>query len=220
MSIVVKQSHGEEIANAISHGVGTLLGIAALVLMIVFSSKYGSPWHVVTFSIFGAGLIMLYLFSTLTHSFENIIDSDVFLVLDQAGIYFLIAATYTPFCLIPLHGPLGWTIFGIEWGLAVVGIVIKSIDPQRFIRNDVIITTVTYAVMGWLILIAIKPLYAAIGFEGTAWLIAGGLCYTGGILFFTRKNMKFHHLIWHIFIILGSVCHYFSVMKSVLPIEM
>lgn len=218
MSIVAHQSVGEEIANAISHGIGLLLGITALVLLAVFSSTTGSAWHIVSFVIFGSGLIILYLFSTLLHSFAKTKAHDTFQVLDQAGIYFVIAATYTPFTLVALNGSLGWTLFGIEWGLAVLGTVLKASNPERFVRNDVVVTTTTYAIMGWLILVGMKPLYAAVGFGGVALLVAGGLAYTLGIIFFTMKKMKYHHLVWHLFVLAGSVFHFFAVIKYVLPI--
>lgn len=203
----------EEIANAVSHGIGALLSIVALVMLIVNSVKYGDVWHVVSFSIFGSTLVLLYAFSTLLHSFQRGIVKNVFEILDHAAIYLLIAGTYTPFLLVTIRGALGWTIFGIVWGFAIVGIVLKIFFVKRFI----ILSTVCYIIMGWLIVIAIKPLYLNLPFNGIAWLVVGGLLYTFGTIFYVWRRVPYHHAIWHMFVLAGSAAHFIAVLFYVLP---
>ncbi len=200
---------GEEIANAITHGIGTALAIAALVLLIVFSAIKGTVWHVVSFSIFGATLVILYLESTLYHSLTNKKAKRLFRKFDHMSIFLLIAGTYTPFCLTVLRGTLGWIIFGIVWGSTIVGIVLKAF----FTGKKDILSTVLYVVMGWLIVIAIKKLYLTMTFSGFVFLVSGGILYTVGALFYSIDKIKFNHGIWHLFVIGGSVCHFFSVMS-------
>jgi hemolysin III len=203
----------EEIANAISHGIGALLSIAALVLLIVYSVKYGDVWHVVSFSIFGSTLVLLYTFSTLLHSIQHRIVKNVFEILDHAAIYLLIAGTYTPFLLVTIRGALGWTIFGIVWGFALVGIILKIFFVKRFI----ILSTLCYLLMGWLIVIAIKPLYLNLPFNGIVWLVVGGLLYTFGTIFYVWRRVPYHHAIWHTFVLAGSTAHFIAVLFYVLP---
>lgn len=219
MSIIRPQTIGEEIANSISHGIGELLAIGGLVLLVVFASLRGSAWHVVSFSIFGATMVIMYLFSTLTHSVQQEKAKDTLLVFDQAGIFLLIAGTYTPFCLVVLHGTFGWVLFGIEWGLAIFGIVMKVIFGKKLVKGMVALTTSFYAIMGWLVMVRAGVLIDKLGVPGFMWLLAGGLCYTIGIVFFVWKKMKYHHLIWHLFVIAGTICHFFAVILYVLPIE-
>ncbi|WP_128894945.1 PAQR family membrane homeostasis protein TrhA [Longirhabdus pacifica] len=203
----------EEIANAISHGIGTLLSIAGLVLLVVYSSLYGDAWHIVSFSIFGASLVILYLFSTLLHSLPKGKAKNVFEILDHSAIYLLIAGTYTPFLLTILRGPLGWTMFGIIWGMAATGIVLKVFFVKRF----VILSTLCYIAMGWMIIIAYKPLISNFSAEGMTWLVIGGVLYTLGTIFYVWKKVPYHHAIWHVFVILGSVAHFFAIFGYVLP---
>lgn len=200
---------GEEIANAVTHGVGTLLAIAALVLLIVFSAIEGTAWHVVSFSIFGSTLVILYLESTLYHSLTNKKAKRLFRKFDHMSIFLLIAGTYTPFCLTVLRGALGWTIFGIVWGSTVLGIVLKAFYTGK---KDVL-STVLYIVMGWMIVIAIKTLYVKMTFSGFLFLVIGGVLYTVGALFYSKDKIAFNHGIWHLFVIGGSVFHFFSVMS-------
>ncbi|NBI28970.1 PAQR family membrane homeostasis protein TrhA [Chengkuizengella marina] len=204
----MKYSHKEEIVNAITHGIGALLSIAALVLLIVFSSLYGSPWHIVSFTIFGSTMVLLYVFSTLLHSFKEGVTKNVFEVLDHSAIYLLIAGTYTPFVLVTLRGPLGWTIFGIIWGLAVIGIVFKVFFVKRFI----LLSTIFYVLMGWMIVIGIKPLYENMLLNGFIWLVLGGILYTVGTIFYVWRKFPYHHAVWHLFVIAGSVSHFFAVL--------
>lgn len=219
MSIIRPQSVGEEIANSISHGVGELLAISGLVLLVVFAALNGSAWHIVSFSIFGATMVIMYLFSTLTHSIQDPAAKDVLLIFDHAGIYLLIAGTYTPFCLIVLHGTAGWVLFGIEWGLAIMGIVLKAVFSKKLIKGTVALSTAFYAIMGWAVMVVPGVLIERLGVPGFIWLLAGGLCYTVGIVFFVWHKMKFHHLIWHLFVIVGTICHFFAVLLYVLPIQ-
>lgn len=200
---------GEEIANAITHGVGAALALAALVLLVVFSAIYGTVWHVVSFSIFGATLFILYLESTLYHSLTNKKAKRLFRKFDHMSIFLLIAGTYTPFCLTILRGPLGWTIFGIVWGSTIIGIVLKAFLTGKKDK----LSTALYIVMGWLIVIAIKKMYLSMTLSGFVFLVVGGVLYTVGALFYSWDKLKFNHGIWHLFVIGGSVCHFFSVMS-------
>lgn len=203
----------EEIANAISHGIGVLLSIAALVVLIVFSAKYGDAWHVVSFTIFGVSLLMLYTNSTLLHSITNLKAKNVFEILDHVSIYVLIAGTYTPFLLVTLRGPLGWTLFGIVWGLALLGGIMKSL----FVKKFIFLSTMLYIGLGWIIIFAIGPLIDRLAPHGIAWLVAGGITYTLGTIFFLWRKIPYHHMIWHFFVIAGSVCHFICVLFYVLP---
>jgi hemolysin III len=206
-------TRGEEIANAITHGIGTLLAIAALVLLIVFAAKYGDAWYVVSYTIYGSTLVLLYLESTLYHSLTNKKAKKVFRIFDHASIYLLIAGTYTPFTLTILRGALGWTIFGIIWGLAVLGIVMKAIWIGKYDK----ISTLIYIGMGWMIIIAIKRITAVMPTTGIVLLVVGGLLYTGGCFFYSRDSMPFNHAIWHLFVIAGSTCHFFCILLYLLP---
>ena len=198
----------EEIANAITHGIGACLAIAALVVLVVFAALDGTVWHVVSFSIFGATLVLLYFASTLYHSLTNVRAKNVFHKFDHISIYLLIAGTYTPFCLTALRGWIGWTVFGIVWTCAILGAVIKSISVGKKVK----LSTILYVMMGWVILIAIVPLYKAMSFNGFVLLMAGGLSYTAGTIFFIRDHVKYNHSVWHIFVIGGSLLHFFSVL--------
>jgi hemolysin III len=203
------QSTGEEIANAITHGIGALLAIAALVVLVVLAAMKGTVWHVVSFSIFGTTLVLLYFASTLYHSLTFTRAKGLFHKFDHISIYLLIAGTYTPFCLTALRGWIGWTVFGIVWTCAIFGAVIKAIS----IGSKVRLSTILYVMMGWVILIAIKPLYEAMSFNGFMFLIAGGVSYTLGTFFFMRDQVKYNHSVWHLFVLGGSVLHFFSVLS-------
>jgi len=203
------QSTGEEIANAITHGIGALLAIAALVVLVVLAAMKGTVWHVVSFSIFGSTLVLLYFASTLYHSLTFTRARGLFHKFDHISIYLLIAGTYTPFCLTALRGWIGWTVFGIVWTCAIIGAVIKAIS----IGSKVRLSTILYVMMGWVILIAIKPLYEAMSFSGFMFLIAGGVSYTLGTIFFMRDQIKYNHSVWHLFVLGGSVLHFFSVLS-------
>lgn len=199
---------GEEITNAILHGIGLGLAIAALVVLVVLAKIYGDIWYVVSFSIYGSTLVILYLSSTLYHSFPEGRVKNIFEIFDHSAIYLLIAGTYTPMTLISLRGSLGWSIFGIVWGIAIVGIVFKVFWVKKF----VVFSTLLYIVMGWLIIIAIKPLLAAMNKMSIIFLVSGGILYTVGTIFYVWRRMKYHHAIWHLFVLGGSVCHFFTIL--------
>ncbi len=203
---------GEEIANSITHGIGALLSITALVLLIVFSSLYGNVWHIVSFTLYGSTMVLLYISSTLVHSFPQGRVKDLFEIFDHSSIYFFIAGTYTPFLFLLVKGALGWTLFGIVWGLAIGGTVFKTFYVKKFL----FISTALYVVMGWLIVFAYKPI--STGLEPTGWylLVIGGLLYTFGSIFYVWRGFKFHHAIWHLFVIAGTILHFFSVL-TLLP---
>lgn len=205
---------GEEIANAITHGVGSLLAIAGLVLLIVFSSIYGNPWYVVSFTIYGSSLVILYTMSTIYHSLPRGTAKNVFEILDHSSIYLLIVGTYTPFELVTLRGPVGWTLFGITWGMTVVGILFKVF----FVKKFVVLSTLIYIIMGWMIVFAIKPLLERLPIDGIIFLVLGGILYTIGTIFYIRRKMKYHHAIWHLFVLGGSVMHFFAILFYVLPL--
>jgi hemolysin III len=204
-----KVSTGEEIANAITHGIGALLAVAALVVLIVMAAIHGSVWHIVSFSIFGATLVLLYFASTLYHSLTHAKAKRVFHKFDHISIYLLIAGTYTPFCLTALRGWIGWTVLGVVWSCAILGAVLKAISVGKRIK----LSTVLYILMGWVILVAIQPLYKAMPFNGFLFLIAGGISYTIGTIFFIRNQVKYNHSVWHVFVLGGSVLHFFSVLS-------
>ncbi|GLY11119.1 PAQR family membrane homeostasis protein TrhA [Pseudobacillus badius] len=201
-------SKGEEIANSITHGIGALLSIAALVLLIVYSSLYGTAWHVVSFTIFGATMLVLYLSSTLVHSLPKGKAKNLFEIFDHSSIYFFIAGTYTPFLFLAVKGTLGWTLFGIIWGLALFGTVFKCFFVKKFLHTS----TLLYVLMGWLIVFAWEPLVQNLPSGSLALLVTGGVLYTLGAVFYVWRGFKYHHMIWHLFVLGGSVTHFFSVL--------
>lgn len=213
----IKFSRGEELANAISHFSGTLLSVAGLVLMVRFSLIHGNVWHVVSTTVFGITMIILYLSSTLTHILPMGRAKDIFFNFDRIAIYLLIAGTYTPIALITLHGPLGWVIFGIEWGLALTGTLMILTKPGDYNTGVSTFYVVSYAVMGWLFLIAIVPVMNNLPLMGTLWILIGGLCYTLGILFFKFIIFPYHHLVWHLLVLAGTVSHFFAVFFYMIP---
>jgi hemolysin III len=203
----------EEIAHSLTHGLGAVLSVAGLTLLVVFSALYGDAWHVVSTAVFGATLVLAYTASTLYHSFREERMKRFFRKLDHAGIFLLIAGSYTPFLLVPLRGPWGWSLFGVVWGLAIAGIVLKFWFTGRY---D-LVSTLIYIGMGWLVVIAFKPLVAALPRGGLWCLIAGGLCYTVGTVFYALKRVPYHHAVWHLFVLAGSACHWVSVFGFVVP---
>jgi len=208
---------GDILANAITHGIGAALAIAGAVYLIVASTR-GSAWVIVGCSIFSATLILVYICSTLYHSLVRTRARHVLQVLDHSSIYLLIAGTYTPFTLVSLRGPLGWTVFGVEWALAIAGVLFKSIAMERFKTGRLaVLSAVVYLLQGWIIVFAIRPVLHAIGGHGLAWLGAGGLAYTLGIVFFALDSRRYFHAAWHIFVLAGSIAHYFAILLYVLP---
>ncbi|MDO7976890.1 hemolysin III family protein [Oceanotoga sp. DSM 15011] len=202
-----KFTKGEEIANSIIHGIGILFSLAALVLMIVFSSIKGDPWKIVSTTIFGSTLLIMYTSSTLYHALTNRKAKHIFEIFDHISIYLLIAGTYTPYTLVTLRGPLGWTIFGIVWGMAVLGILFKIF----FLKKHVMLSTFIYILMGWMIIIGIKQIFLNLPFWGFIWLVIGGILYTIGTIFYIWRKFKYHHAVWHIFVLFGSFSHFISI---------
>lgn len=203
-----KYSLGEEIFNSVSHGTGGLLAIAGTVVLIVFAAIYSNAWGVVSSAIYGASMIILYTMSTLYHAITNRKAKKFFRIMDHNTIFLLIAGTYTPYTLVPLRGSLGWVIFGIIWGATIIGIVFNSIDLEKYRKLSV----VCYVAMGWAIIIAIKPMIAHVPLISLVFLLIGGVLYTGGIVFYVIKKIKYFHSVWHLFTIAGTVFHYFSIL--------
>ena len=204
----------EEIANAITHGIGTGLSVAGLTLLVVLATLRGDVSRVVSFSIYGASLVILYLASTLYHSFGNPPVKRVFRIIDHASIYLLIAGTYTPFLLICVQGAWRWVLLGIVWGLALLGIGFKAFFTDRFRRVSVL----TYILMGWLCVIALRQMLVAIPPGGLILLATGGVIYTLGVVFYVWRRLPFNHAIWHLFVLGGSICHYLAVFLYLLPV--
>lgn len=202
------QSLGEEIANAVSHGVGSLLSIAAAVVLIVRAAYLSDAMGVVGACIFGASLILLYTFSSIYHSLTNFKAKYVFQIFDHCSIFILILGTYTPICFTVLRGVQGWTLFGINALCTVVGIVFNSIDLKRWNK----ISLVIYVIMGWSVLVSCKTMLRITPPGGLALLVIGGLAYTVGIVFYKMKNVKYMHFVWHLFVLAGSILHYFYVL--------
>jgi hemolysin III len=202
-----RDSIKEEIANAITHGIGVLLSIWGLVMLIIQAVDKGNAYHVVSFTIFGSALIAVYLSSTLFHAIQANRAKHFFNIMDHSAIYFLIAGTYTPITLGPLRGPWGWSVFGVIWGLAIFGIVMKAINVGKH-RT---LSTMIYVGMGWMILIALKPRLELVPANGLWLLLAGGLSYSVGVVFYIFKNIPYGHSIWHIFVLGGSVCHFLAI---------
>lgn len=194
----------EEIFHGITHGVGAVLAVAGLVVLLSFATQRGDAWRIVSFSIYGGSLTLLYLASTLYHSFRDERLKQVFRHVDHLSIFLLIAGTYTPVTLIGLRGAWGWTLFGLIWGLAAGGIVYELLFLGRYKW----ITVAIYLGMGWLAVVAVKPMIAMVPRNLFWWILAGGLCYTGGVLFYVCKKIRYHHVLWHLFVLFGSVCHF------------
>jgi hemolysin III len=203
---------GDILANAITHGVGAALAVAGAAYLIVVSTR-GPASVVVSCSIFAGGLVLVYLCSTLYHSLVRTRARPVFRVLDHSAIYLLIAGTYTPFTLVSLRGPVGWTLFGIVWGLAIAGIVFKCFAVDRFAVASVLV----YLFQGWVVIFAVRPLVHAISPHGLLWLAAGGAAYTVGVIFFALDRIPYFHATWHIFVLGGSIAHYFAILFYVVP---
>jgi hemolysin III len=203
----------EEKINILSHAIGFILSMVALVLLVRHAVLHGDVWHIVSFSIFGSSLIILYAASTFYHSTKRPELRNRLKIIDHASIYVLIAGTYTPFTLVTLKGPIGWVIFGTSWGLALTGIILKLFFTGRY--N--LVSTIMYVLMGWIIVFAMKPLINNLPVEGLRWLVAGGISYTVGAILYSIKKIKFNHGIFHVFVLTGSFCHFMSVFFYVLP---
>jgi hemolysin III len=203
---------GDILANAITHGIGAVFAVAGAAYLIAVSTR-GSARLVVSCSVFSGTLVLVYICSTLYHSLVRTRARHVLHVLDHSAIYLLIAGTYTPFALISLRGRLGWFVFGFEWSLAVAGVVFKSFAVDRF----EVASALVYLFQGWFVVIAASPLIHAIGWHGLLWLGAGGLAYTLGIVFFALDRLRYFHAAWHLFVLAGSVAHYFAILFYVVP---
>jgi len=204
----------EEYLHAATHGVGVILSILGLSWMLTLSISAGDPWKIVASSIYGASLIMLFLASTVYHGLHGSKHRQLFKMLDHCAIYLLIAGTYTPFLLVAMRGTAGWWMLGTIWVLATAGIIKKLVLKHRFPK----LALATYLGMGWLAVIVVPQMATAIGTSGLAWLIAGGLCYTLGAVFYAADRMPFNHTVWHIFVLGGGVCHFLSIVWHVLPV--
>ena len=203
----------EEIVNAVVHGVGIILAIAGLAVLATLAALRGNLWHVVSCSVFGTTLVLLYTTSTLYHSVMNPRAKAILRILDHSAIFLLIAGTYTPFTLVNLRGPWGWSLFGVVWGLAVLGIIFKV----TMLREWTVASVVLYLAMGWVVIVAARPLLASVEPGGLTLLLTGGLAYTGGIVFYGWKRLPYHHAVWHVFVLAGSILHFFAVLFYVIP---
>lgn len=197
----------EEIVNSVTHGVGAGLSIAGLAVLVVLAVRYGDAWQVVSVSVFGASLVLLYSASTLYHAVQQPRVKEVLRKLDHASIYLLIAGTYTPFLLISLRGPTGWTLLTVVWIMATLGVLWKMFFTGRF----EVIATIVYVLMGWMGVIAVRDMVAAIPTTGLVFLFAGGIIYTLGVIFYAIEKIPYNHAVWHLFVLGGSVCHFFAV---------
>jgi hemolysin III len=203
------QSLGEEIANSVSHGVGLLAAVAAAPVLVLSAVRHGSAARIAGASVFAAATVLLYLTSMLYHALPNNRAKRIFQVLDRAAIFLMIAGTYTPFTLGVLRGTWGWTLFGLVWGLALAGIVHTVVGGVKYPR----LSTGLYLAMGWLILIAVKPLWLRVPSWGLFWLSAGGIAYTVGVGFYAAKRVCYSHFVWHLFVITGTACHFIAVLR-------
>ncbi len=210
--VLTPRQQREERASALTHGVGATAALVAGVVLVTLAALHGDGWQLASAIVFSISLVLLYLASTLYHSFQQPVIKRRLKVFDHCAIYLLIAGTYTPFTLIGLRGPWGWGLFAAIWTLALAGVVFKLFYTGRFKR----LSTLIYVAMGWLVLVAIKPVLASLDAWTFGWLVAGGVFYTLGTIFYHRESIPYSHAIWHVFCIAGSVCHYIAVMAQVM----
>ena len=206
--LVNRYTLGEEIFNSVTHGIGALLSIVALVILVAYGSIHGDVWRIISFSIYGATLFVLYTSSTLYHSIFNNKVKQIFRVFDHASIFLLIAGSYTPITLLAMRGAWGWTLFALVWSIAIIGIILKAVSLEKANR----ISLVLYIMMGWLLVVAIKPMLAMAPYGLIIWLIIGGLIYTLGTIFYACKRIPFNHGIWHLFVLGGSITHFMGIL--------
>jgi len=209
-----EETKGEELANSITHAVGIIFSVTALSVLVTFAGRMGDVWKILSFAIYGITMILMYFASTFYHAVRDPRIKKIFKMFDHSAIYLLIAGSYTPFCLVTLRGPWGWSIFGTVWGIAALGIVFKAFFTGRFR----IASTLTYVIMGWIVVIAVKPIMESLPLEGLIWLLMGGISYTAGIIFYSWKRLPFNHSIWHIFVLGGSALHFCTILLYVLPV--
>jgi hemolysin III len=211
----IEQSYGEEIANAITHGAGFILSLLGLIILIYNSALSGTMWHVVSTSLYGITLLLLFLISTLYHSITHPTAKTIFRKLDHISIFLLIAGTYMPLTLVALNGPLGWFLFSLQWAFSLIGIIFKVCCGHRY----EIASLILYLLMGWVAIFAIKPIMIALSLKGFMWILYGGIFYTIGVLFFVGdKKFQYFHAVWHVFVLLGSACHFVVVLFYIIPI--
>ncbi|WP_028575299.1 PAQR family membrane homeostasis protein TrhA [Desulfonatronovibrio hydrogenovorans] len=213
-SLLPRYSRNEEIANSITHGLGIVFSVVGLAVLTAFSGIFGTAWHVVSCSIYGSTLIILYTASTLYHSVQEPRKKQICRIFDHSAIFILIAGTYTPFTLVNLRGPWGWTLFGLIWGLAVLGIILSAVSRCRCRTLSIIL----YVGMGWVVVVAFKPLLSSVQPGGLVLLLTGGIFYTSGLAFYGWKRLRYHHALWHVMVLLGSMFHFFAVLFYVIPI--
>ncbi len=206
---------GEELFHSITHGIGAALSLVGLIVLVTLAATQGNVYQVVSFSIYGATLVLLYTASTLYHGARKPNLKRAFKVMDHAAIYLLIAGTYTPFLLVAMRGAWGWILLAIIWGVALTGVGLKVAFVQRFQKASVL----TYLLMGWLCVIAGGQLWASLSPAGLFWLAAGGVCYTVGVLFYAMKRVRYAHAVWHLFVLGGSACHYLAVLLALAPLS-
>jgi hemolysin III len=209
----LRYSLGEEIANSVSHGVGALLAIGGLAVLTTLAALRGNAWHIVGCSVFGASLVLLYTASTLYHGIRHPRAKKILRAIDHSAIFLLIAGTYTPFTLVNIRGPWGWSLFGVIWGLAALGIALQ----MGVLRRGAAASVLLYVGMGWTVMVAIKPLLDTVTAGGFLLLLAGGVAYTAGIVFYAWRRLPYHHAVWHGFVLMGSAFHFFAVLICVVP---
>lgn len=208
-----RYSPGEELANSLTHGVGAILATGGLAWLVTLAALRGDAWHIVACSIYGAAMVVLYTASTLYHAIPSPRAKRVLQVIDHSAIYLLIAGTYTPFTLVSLRGPWGWSLFGVVWGLAVTGIVLEIATDRRWPAVSIVL----YVAMGWVVVVATRPLVAALPPAGLSLLVAGGLAYTGGLAFYGWKRLPYSHAVWHLFVLAGTTLHFLAILLYVVP---
>lgn len=209
-----RYSVGEEIANTITHALGILLAVGGLCVLIVFASLYGNAWHIVSCSIYGATQVLLYTTSTLYHGVSGPRAKSVLRLFDHSAIFLLIAGTYTPFTLVNLRGPWGWTLFGVIWSMAIIGIALQGF----LIRQKALFATLPYIAMGWAVVVGFRQLVDNVAVGGLRLLVAGGLAYTLGCVFYAWRKLPYHHAVWHLFVLAGSTLHFFAILFYVIPL--
>jgi len=212
---IPRYSLREDFANSIIHGVGFILSIIGMCVLIAFASIYGNAWHVISCSIYGSTLVFLYTASTLYHSIQLAKAKRVLRVLDHSTIFLLIAGTYTPFTLVNLRGPWGWSLFGVIWALAVIGILFQT----TMLRKGAVVSVAFYVTMGWVVVVAIRPMLSLVDTGGLVLLLLGGVAYTTGVVFYLWRQMPYNHAIWHVFVLAGSALHFFSILLYVIPLS-
>lgn len=211
---LITYSEEEELANRLTHSLAAAISLVGIVFMVTAASRTGDPYRIVSSVIFCGSLTIFYIISTLYHTIRSPKSRYVFRVLDHAGIYLVIAGTYTPFTLVSLRESSGWVLFGVVWGLAIAGAIFKSFMTHRL----AFLAPVLYIALGWLIVVDLEGLLSLVPINGVLWLVAGGLFYTVGIIFYAIDRIPYNHAVWHVFVIAGSLCHYFSILWYVVPL--